>query len=34
MMDELYALVAVGTPVTIIGTMEHENFVIKAIRDQ
>jgi len=34
MMDELYALVSVGTPVTIIGTMEHENFVIKAIRDQ
>ena len=33
-MDELYALVSVGTPVTIIGTMEHENFVIKAIRDQ
>jgi len=34
MMDELYALVQVGTPVTIIGTMEAENFVIKAIRDQ
>lgn len=33
-MDELYALVAVGTPVTIIGTMELENFVIKAIRDR
>jgi lipoprotein-anchoring transpeptidase ErfK/SrfK len=33
-MDELYALVSVGTPVTIIGTMELENFVIKAIRDQ
>jgi hypothetical protein len=33
-MDELYALVQVGTPVTIIGTMEAENFVIKAIRDQ
>jgi hypothetical protein len=32
-MDELYDLVAVGTPVTIIGTMELENFVIKAIRD-
>jgi len=34
MMDELYALVAVGTPVTIIGTMEHENFVIRAIQDK
>jgi hypothetical protein len=33
-MDELFALVKVGTPVTIIGTMEHENFVIKAIRDK
>lgn len=32
-MDELYALVAVGTPITIIGTMEIENYVIKAIRD-
>ena len=32
-MDELFALVAVGTPVTIIGTMELENYVIKAIRD-
>jgi lipoprotein-anchoring transpeptidase ErfK/SrfK len=32
-MDELYALVAVGTPITIIGTMELENYVIKAIRD-
>ncbi|NTV81218.1 MAG: L,D-transpeptidase, partial [Candidatus Aminicenantes bacterium] len=34
MMDELYALAQVGTPVTIIGTMEPENFVIKAIRDK
>jgi lipoprotein-anchoring transpeptidase ErfK/SrfK len=32
-MDELYALAAVGTPITIIGTMELENYVIKAIRD-
>ena len=32
-MDELYALVTVGTPITIIGTMELENYVIKAIRD-
>lgn len=32
-MDELYDLVKVGTPVTIIGTMELENYVIKAIRD-
>ena len=32
-MDELFALAAVGTPVTIIGTMELENYVIKAIRD-
>lgn len=32
-MDELYALVSVGTPVTIIGTIELENYVIKAIRD-
>jgi hypothetical protein len=32
-MDELYDLVAVGTPVTIVGTLELENFVIKAIRD-
>jgi L,D-peptidoglycan transpeptidase YkuD (ErfK/YbiS/YcfS/YnhG family) len=33
-MDELYALVAVGTPVTIIGTMELDNFVLKAIREK
>jgi murein L,D-transpeptidase YafK len=33
-MDELYAMVSVGTPVTIIGTMELENYVIKAIRDK
>ncbi len=32
-MDEVYALAGVGTPVTIIGTMELENYVIKAIRD-
>ncbi len=32
-MDELYAMVSVGTPVTIIGTMEIENYVMKAIRD-
>ena len=32
-MDELYDLVSVGTPVTIIGTLESENYVIKAIRD-
>ena len=32
-MDELYELVGVGTPITIIGTMEIENYVIKAIRD-
>jgi lipoprotein-anchoring transpeptidase ErfK/SrfK len=32
-MDELYALVSLGTPITIIGTMELENYVIKAIRD-
>jgi L,D-peptidoglycan transpeptidase YkuD (ErfK/YbiS/YcfS/YnhG family) len=32
-MDELYDLVAVGTPITIVGTMELENYVIKAIRD-
>jgi lipoprotein-anchoring transpeptidase ErfK/SrfK len=33
-MDELYDLVKVGTPVTIIGTLELENYVIKAIRDR
>jgi len=32
-MDELYALVPVGTPITIIGTLELENYVIKGIRD-
>lgn len=32
-MDEVYALAGVGTPVTIIGTLELENYVIKAIRD-
>lgn len=33
-MDELYALVKVGTPVTIVGTMELDNFVIRAIREK
>lgn len=33
-MDELYALVPVGTPITIIGTLELENYVIKGIRDK
>lgn len=33
-MDELYALVKIGTPVTIIGTMELDNFVIRAIREK
>ncbi len=33
-MDEVYALATVGTPVTIIGTLELENFVIRAIRDR
>jgi L,D-peptidoglycan transpeptidase YkuD (ErfK/YbiS/YcfS/YnhG family) len=32
-MDELFSLVGIGTPVTIIGTLELENYVIKAIRD-
>jgi L,D-peptidoglycan transpeptidase YkuD (ErfK/YbiS/YcfS/YnhG family) len=32
-MDEVYGLVTAGTPVTIIGTMELENYVIKAMRD-
>ncbi len=31
-MDELYALVGAGTPVTIVGTNEMENYVIRAIR--
>jgi L,D-peptidoglycan transpeptidase YkuD (ErfK/YbiS/YcfS/YnhG family) len=33
-MDELYALVPVGTPIAIIGTTELENFVIRGIRDE
>ena len=33
-MDEVYALAEVGTHVTIIGTLELENFVIRAIRDK
>ncbi len=31
MMDELYELVSVGTPVTIVGTNETENYVIRTI---
>ncbi|MBN2266035.1 MAG: L,D-transpeptidase, partial [Candidatus Aminicenantes bacterium] len=31
-MDELYAMVPVGTPIAIIGTMELENFVVRGIR--
>ncbi len=33
-MDELYDLVASGTPVTIVGTNETENYVIRAIRNK
>ena len=33
-MDELFAMAHVGTPITIIGTMELENYVIKAIRSK
>jgi len=32
-MDELYNIVSVGTPITIIGTMELDNYVLRAIRD-
>ena len=32
-MDELYDIVSVGTPITIIGTMELDNYVLRAIRD-
>ena len=31
-MDELFALVGVGTPVTIVGTNETENYVIRTLR--
>jgi L,D-peptidoglycan transpeptidase YkuD (ErfK/YbiS/YcfS/YnhG family) len=31
-MDDLFALVSVGTPVTIVGTNEMENYVIRALR--
>lgn len=31
-MDELFAMVSVGTPVTIVGTNEMENYVIRALR--
>lgn len=31
-MDELFAMASVGTPVTIVGTNEMENYVIRAIR--
>jgi len=32
-MDELYALVATGTPVTIVGATDYENAVARAIRE-
>jgi L,D-peptidoglycan transpeptidase YkuD (ErfK/YbiS/YcfS/YnhG family) len=31
-MDELFAMVSIGTPVTIVGTNEMENYVIRALR--
>ncbi|HVP91382.1 MAG TPA: L,D-transpeptidase [Terriglobales bacterium] len=31
-MDELFALVSIGTPVTIVGTNETENYVIRTLR--
>lgn len=33
-MDELFGLVAVGTPVTIVGTLDRESAIVKAIRDE
>jgi hypothetical protein len=31
-MDELFAMVAVGSPVTIVGTNEMENYVLRTLR--
>jgi len=31
-LDELFSLVSVGTAVTIVGTNEMENYVIRALR--
>ena len=33
-MDELFGLVVVGTPVTIVGTLDTESSIFKAIRDE
>ena len=33
-MDELFPVVSVGTPVTIVGTLEKDNPIFKAIRDE
>ncbi len=33
-MDELFAMVSVGTPVTIVGTLDRESPIVKAIRDE
>jgi hypothetical protein len=33
-MDELFGMVSVGTPVTIVGTLDRESPIVKAIRDE
>lgn len=33
-MDELFPIVSVGTPVTIVGTLENDSMIIKAIRNE
>ncbi len=33
-MDELFQIVSVGTPVTIVGTLENDSTIIKAIRNE
>jgi hypothetical protein len=33
-MDELFGMVGIGTPVTIVGTLDRESAIVKAIRDE
>ena len=33
-MDAVFGMVSVGTPVTIVGTLDRESPIVKAIRDE
>jgi hypothetical protein len=33
-MDQLFGMVSIGTPVTIVGTLDTDSPIVKAVRDE